>query len=114
MNKASDMVPDRAMADALGWLGQGFKPPPGPPWPWEQLRGQERDAFERACRRLVLSGEVPERAAQILCWANGAWQSACTAVLQAEAIQVYPERQHIRLVPKAVWYVDPKPWELPG
>lgn len=113
VNKAPDLLPDRAMAEALGWLGRGYRPPPGPPYPWDALDAGDNMLFTAAANRLEAGG-VPKKAAEILCWSNGDWRRTCAMIADAGAVQVFPERQHIRLVPKSAWFVAPKAGELPG
>jgi hypothetical protein len=108
VNKAKDLGLDRDMARAMGWLGQGFRPPPGPPWPWDELAGPDELLYARAVNRLTVGG-VPVLAAQVICWSDGDWAKTCRMIADAEAVQVYPDRQHIRLVPKPVYFAQPPP-----
>ena len=98
-NKAKDLLPDAGLADLLGWVGQGYRPPEGPPWPWDGLLPDERPFFDQAVRRLRLV-QVPERAALAICWAEGDWHRVCTQIVSAVDVQAFPDRHHIRLVPR--------------
>lgn len=97
-NKARDLLPDE-LAAIHGWLGQGYRFPEGPPYPWELLLPNELELFDRAVRRLTLA-DVPERVAQALCWAEGNWHVMVPKIITAQNVQAYPERKHIRLVPR--------------
>lgn len=99
VNKAPDLLPHDDVARAMAWLGSGYPTPAGPPWPWDALAGPDRERYDRAVKRLV-DGFVPALAAQTLCWAGGDWPATCRMVLDAEQIEIYPERQHIRVIPR--------------
>jgi hypothetical protein len=99
INKAPDLLPHDDVAQALAWLGKGYPTPSGPPWPWEALPDDERARFDAAVKRLV-DGFVPTLAAQTLCWSGGDWRATCRQVTDAAEIQIFPERQHIRLIPR--------------
>lgn len=106
VNKAPDLLPDREWARFSGWLGQGYRPPPGPPWPWEILTGEARELFDGAVKRLTVGG-VPPEVASVICWSDGGWHKTCRMIAEAAEVQVFPDRQHIRLVPRASWYTPP-------
>lgn len=108
INKAPDLLPHDDVAQAMAWLGTGYPTPKGPPWPWEALAGDERDRYEAAVKRLT-DGFVPALAAQVLCWSGGRWRETCRQIVDAAEIQIFPERQHIRLIPRTrVTLYDPR------
>jgi len=109
-NKAKDLLPDDGLAEVMGWVGQGYRPPEGPPWPWDGLLPDERALFDRAVARLVLV-RVPRRAALAICWAEGDWHRVSTMIASAADVQAFPDRHHIRLVPRPQ---QPSVWDLLG
>jgi len=106
INKARDLL-TADQAALSGWLGQHHALPPGPPYPWEALLPDDLALFDRAVGRLVLGG-VPRPVAQAMCWARGAWAPACTRIVTAQAVQVFPERQHVRLIPASSLQREPE------
>jgi hypothetical protein len=99
LNKAPDLLPDADRAALLGWLGKGYRAPPGPPWPWEALPTEDRALFDQATARLRLVF-VPRAVAEVLCWAGGDWRTACRQITEAADVECYPSRKHIRLIPR--------------
>jgi hypothetical protein len=97
-NKAPDVFDDDAAA-LQGWLGQGYRFPAGPPYPWDDLLPDERALFDRAVERLTLV-LVPPKIALALCWGDGTWRPVCTKIVGAADVECYPHRKHIRLIPR--------------
>jgi hypothetical protein len=97
-NKAPDVFDDDAAA-LQGWLGERYRFPPGPPYPWDGLLPDERAVFDRAVERLTLV-LVPRRIALALCWGDGAWRPVCAKIVDALNVECYPARKHIRLIPR--------------
>ena len=98
-NKARDLIPDDDLAALTGWLGQGYRPPEGPPWPWDGLLPDERAVFDRAVERLTLV-LVPRRVALAMAWGEGHWREVCHKIVAAADVQAFPDRKHVRLVPR--------------
>lgn len=97
INKVPDLAPDDDAAALLGWLGKGYAPPAGRPW--EALPPDDRALFDRATARLRFA-YVPRAVADVLCWSGGAWHATCRRIVDAAEVEVYPQRQHIRLIPR--------------
>lgn len=97
-NKAPDVFDDDAAA-LQGWLGERYRFPPGPPFPWDDLLPDERALFDRAVERLTLV-LVPQKIALAMCWGDGTWRPVCTKIVGAQDIECYPARKHVRLIPR--------------
>jgi hypothetical protein len=98
-NKARDVYAEDDLAALTGWLGQGYRYPEGPPWPWDDLLPDERSLFEHAVARLTLV-LVPRRVAYAMCWSEGRWRETCQKIVNAADVQAFPARKHVRLIPK--------------